>query len=742
MAPRNRLVAHVLLLLVIIIAASIAACEGPVGPQGLPGANGGPGDPGKEGAPGDAGAQGADGAPGRNSYLTGSGLKVVVDGAKIAGDETMTVDFHVTDADGTPLDREGKFTEGPVTTQFVAASLASDANGAALEYTAYTTMQHQSPTTMKTATQATTDTGGSFVEVGAGEGKYTYTFGAKATGFDKTKTHAIGVIATRDFGGKKYVANVTYDFVPDGSQVKTKREVVKTEACNACHNPLKFHDGERRDVNLCVLCHQSQSSDPSSGYSLAAHTIIHKIHRGKTLPSVVSGTPFVLYDAKDNPDDFSTVGFPQEINNCKACHQGAQADNWKNKPTRESCTPCHDNVAFDTLTPMAPMIAHGGGVQADDSKCTTCHPAAGAETMAIHPVETVHYKGALNPANPVVAMTISAVDNTAPGSNPVVHFSVSKDGQPLDILATPLTRLVFTVAGPTTDYTNAQPVSYTAQGANATGVIAAEAGGFTYSFAKPIDPTATGTWAIGAEGYIQDAVDASLRYAFDNPVFYIPVTDAQAVPRRDVVDRALCNSCHRDLSAHGGSRRSPEYCVMCHTPDKVNDQRWARFQVASTVVPSVDLKVLVHKIHMGEELTQQPYIVGAFPAPSKANPAGTPTDFGEVRFPGDKRACWACHKGTSYELPLPLTNVPVKSTQTLTCLDPMPWDPTAYCNNRQVVSETFIGPTSAACTACHDKPATAVHAQIMSNAQNQESCATCHGPGADWDVQKVHVLPP
>ena len=56
--------------------------------------------------------------------------------------------------------------------------------------------------------------------------------------------------------------------------------------------------------------------------------------------------------------------------------------------------------------------------------------------------------------------------------------------------------------------------------------------------------------------------------------------------------------------------------------------------------------------------------------------------------------------------------------------------------------ETFMQPIGAACTACHDKPSTVAHVQVMTAPSGTESCETCHGLGAQWDVQTVHVLPP
>jgi hypothetical protein len=43
--------------------------------------------------------------------------------------------------------------------------------------------------------------------------------------------------------------------------------------------------------------------------------------------------------------------------------------------------------------------------------------------------------------------------------------------------------------------------------------------------------------------------------------------------------------------------------------------------------------------------------------------------------------------------------------------------------------------------SCHDGPAAAVHAEVMSTASG-ESCAVCHGAGAAFSVDKVHLRAP
>ena len=710
-------------------------CEGPAGQDGLQGPQGAPGlpgDPGGEGGKGDPGDPGPQGQPGKSLYNTGPGLKVEVTGVTIAN-KKASVTFRLADGAGTPLDREGKFTTGAVTVRANLAWLPQPIDGFPAQYVSYTTKDQQSPITGMTAAQAVADEGGTFTEVDWEKGIYQYEFGA-AVDADMNRTHTLGLWATRDFEGTRFTAEAVHTFVPAGTPVIDKRDIVRTDACNKCHGTLKAHEGARRSVELCITCHTDQTTDPDTGNTADMTVMIHKIHRGKDLPSVQNGTPYQIIGFMQGVHDYSTVGYPQELQRCEGCHTGDQGDVWNKKPTRTSCGSCHDDVSFVDPAPEGQTL-HAGGAMADDKTCTVCHPTSGG----LEGISTKHLTPLTDPASPKIALQILSVENTAPGQNPAIVFSVTQNGQPLDILATPMARLVAILAGPTTDYGTF--VSNTIQGTGATGTLTAEGGNFRYTMASAVPVMATGSYAIGMEGFIQPLGASGPRFAAFNPVKYIAVTDPAPVPRREIVDNQLCTNCHYQLAEHGGQRINPEYCVFCHNPNQAGDERIARFEGTTVEAPSLDMRHFIHRIHTGEELAQQPYILGGNPTPTKANPAGTPIDFGEVRFPGDRKACWTCHKGTSYMLPLPDGGLPSK-LQTLTCVEDPAADADAYCDQRIVEKETFLWPETSACTGCHDSKAAVAHAQTNTTESGAEACATCHGPGRDFDVQRVHQPAP
>src|SRR5205085_3078043 len=108
----------------------------------------------------------------------------------------------------------------------------------------------------------------------------------------------------------------------------------------------------------------------------------------------------------------------------------------------------------------------------------------------------------------------------------------------------------------------------------------------------------------------------------------VGATDTQ----RTITDKASCNECHGKLgglvgtesaSFHGGSRYDSNLCDVCHT----DQRKFGRTNVASSLNTSTqsiefpkgsttyiadgitvgNLPVLVHKLHLGEELVKKNY---------------------------------------------------------------------------------------------------------------------------------------
>jgi OmcA/MtrC family decaheme c-type cytochrome len=689
------------------------------------------------------------------------GLTITVVSAKIASDGTISVDYKLTDPNGAALDKLGVSTPGPISLSFLAAYIPSGQE----QYTSYIVRTATAATGGATATQAASDSGGTTTTVALGE--YVYTYGHKApAGFDPTATNRIGIYGSRNLTewqlGTDH-ADSTYDFVPAGGTPKP-RDIVRNADCNSCHGlpngmtsvtgsaGLAAHGGSRRDVQLCIICHQPQTSDPNTGNTLDMKVFIHKIHMGSSLPSVQAGTPYQIVGFMNSVSDWSTVVYPADVRRCQTCHNpkngAAQTNAWLAEPSRAACGSCHDDVNFATGT------NHPGGPQLDDNQCADCHIMQGelpfdASIMGAHlvPTDTT----ATYPLNPDplisgVQVTITGVTNSLAGQKPQVAFNI-KDLKGNALAVSGLANLSFTIAGPNSDY---GPTSFgsdvTTPGYVSESAIKAAtcdtSSNCTYNFQHAIPSTATGSYSLGVEARRSETVlqgttdQMTVQTGAPNQVMYFPVDSSPVQPRRTVVSTANCNACHVYLSLHGSLRNNTQYCVFCHNPSDTDASTRAMAKnPADAAAPpqGINFPLLAHKIHTGLNLKaefNQDYIVVGF--------GGSHNDFGAtfasvpasipntgVRFPAmgptgevqDTAECYVCHVNGSEAMP-PVGKNPVVDPQGL--LNPAP-------------------ATTSACTACHLNTSAFAHAVSNTDSKFGESCDVCHSTGAAFDATQVHA---
>src|SRR5450759_621921 len=208
-------------------------------------------------------------------------------------------------------------------------------------------------------------------------------------------------------------------------------------------------------------------------------------------------------------------------------------------------------------------------------------------------------------------------------------------------------------------------------------------GDYTYTFkTKAPNPFNAGaTHRAGCQSS-RDLSEFNLGTNYASAVLDFVPNGSKVTQVHDVVRTATCNNCHGDVAFHGGSRRGVEYCVMCHTkqttdPDTGN---------------TVDFRVMIHKIHMGENLPSvkagTPYQIIGF--------QNNVSDWSTVALPSDPGRCVVCHD---------------------------PKSGAAQANNN------LTKPSRAACGACHDDVNFATgqnHVDLPQLDDNQ--CANCHIP--------------
>lgn len=626
------------------------------------------------------------------------GLVIKVLSAEIAADGTVRARYRLTDPRGLGLDRLGVYTPGTVAVSFILATIPAGQT----QYTAYTVRTQTSTINGRSAIQAGADTNGTHVQTA--EGEYTYTFGTKApSSIDRAATHSIGAYGNRNLS--EFALGTNYDddvftFVPNGSRVTVTRDVIRNETCNRCHDQLAFHGGSRRSVELCVMCHTPQTTDPDTGNTVDMPAMVHKIHRGKDLPSVRAGVPYRIIGNQNSIHDYSEIGFPAigGSSNCTACHEkgkgAAQEDAWLN-PSRAACGSCHDDVNFATGQ------GHVNLPQPNDARCATCHIPQG-ELDRDASIVGAHVPMRLSTALPGTVFELHSVDAAA-GRAPTVTFSI-KDKSGMAIPPSTMSRLALVLAGPSIDYTTM--VSEDPRQASGS-----TDGRYFWTFQAPLSANARGTWSVGIEGYRNATLlpgttkQTVVRDAGDNKVIHFAVDGSPVAPRRRVVATERCNACHSYLSLHGDNRNQVEMCVLCHNPTATDA---ARRPANMMPAESVDFRTMIHKIHSGKELPYRYSIFGF---------GNVEINFNEVGFPGDRANCSNCHVNGSEQLPLRPGLSQVN-------------DPRGKLNP--------VGPTTAACTSCHPSLEAASHA-LGATTPLGESCAVCHGPNADFAVSRVHA---
>jgi OmcA/MtrC family decaheme c-type cytochrome len=329
--------------------------------------------------------------------------------------------------------------------------------------------------------------------------------------------------------------------------------------------------------------------------------------------------------------------------------------------------------------------------------------------------------------------TITSVTINGP---PVVKFQLAdQNGAPLQGL--PAADLSFTIAQlvPGQNGTSSQWNSYIYSTVTPSGCPSGVAACDTTPKTQPTVETATsGTLVDNGDGTYQYTFktditkvsnvvyNASLTHrvgfeirnlvqANNGPYTFQPSTGATTgIFMREIVETATCDNCHTMLTAHGGARVEVQYCVMCHTPGNTDPYSGN----------TLDMKVMIHKIHSGNTLPS---------IQTTSGPNTTPTlgigywivgyqeslnNFNTLLYPQDTRNCQTCHVQTI-----------AAATQ---------------------AADYSAVPTAEACGSCHDTVNFATGAGMDGIIANDTQCTTCHGTTATIDngalqVVAAHVIP-
>ncbi len=545
---------------------------------------------------------------------------------------------------------------------------------------------------LPSAIQASTDpkpTGQANQLVFNPNGYYTYTFSTDITDpsktngvvFEPNRTHRIAIqLSYTNAAGATVLVNPYFDVTFDASgksvavtDPNQTRVMADVSSCNACHEKLALHGGGRVDTQFCVMCHNPGTTDANSGNVLTMQTMVHKIHSGRLLASQIAkgGEDYVIWGYRSEKHDYAEVGFPQDLRNCTVCHTGAnpktpQGDNWKSRPSKESCLTCHGSGAGSDFvndhTDFALVIVGPSGKAADipNASCAECHAAG----KAVSP-ERVHWnQNEENAAKYKVNIETAVFDAgarkvtikyslTDPTNNNAAYNLVTSDctGSGPALSCSSSTRfgnLRFYLA-----YQNlvGQPTSVTEFTAYNNGGSAANAymykgtndgtNHYAVDIQLPADgatAVAQGTARVVGVGQIKE-LKLEVKTALDPrpPVSPPTLTNVVAqhtyadvvlsgplTPRRQVVSNEKCNVCHGALGTtsgsntlaeafHGGARNTVEACVLCHDPNRASSTVMTNGLALSE---NYSFKRMIHGIH-GSSKRTAPFthgnnVIGAF----------------------------------------------------------------------------------------------------------------------------------
>ncbi|HQR49995.1 MAG TPA: OmcA/MtrC family decaheme c-type cytochrome, partial [Steroidobacteraceae bacterium] len=251
-------------------------------------------------------------------------------------------------------------------------------------------------------------------------------------------------------------------------------------------------------------------------------------------------------------------------------------------------------------------------------------------------------------------------------------------------------------------------------------------GTYTYTFKQsvlgiadiPYDPNLT--HRVGYEIRINSSGGSSEPYIPANNALYdlVPagnVPTAITASGRTIVAQTDCDACHQKLEAHGDGRHDVNYCVMCHESYSYDAQTGN----------TIDFRVMIHKIHMGNDLPSyvasvqagEPWPYGIYGFYNVFSGYGDYEYLGKkypgVRYPQDIRNCQTCHHENNADAP------------------------------QGDAWRTTVNVTT--CSACHDTiNFTTGEGHGAGGAATDEQCYTCHGPNsamAGVMTASAHVIP-
>jgi len=672
------------------------------------------------------------------------GLVVEILEVVIPEDLQLEVTYTIEDPAGLPLDNTGVSTPGPVDMRFTLANIPmGEEQKVRLAY-------------------ERDSRNGVLTQLAPGTYKYKFDY---VMASDQDTTHSLVLGFRRDlreFELDRYAANDLQIWVPSGMYDAVPRDIVTTETCNRCHDPLALHGSRWLSPQACTQCHNPTQNTRFD-------ELIHAVHAA----------------GEAGGHDFSAVTYPAPLNACEACHTGGTpTENFPLVATPNPVPVCDmsgfgvtelqwgDIGAFEIHMDTADGTLYGvssgegssiTGKWVRDGTTFVLVDKASGDTLQTLFVNTTAFGCVSNapgtfrgeaaaqhtnwmdhPSRIVCGSCHSDIDF----ENGVGHIAQSTDDScHLCHAADTGNEFDKSVKGAHTElYKSSQLPGVIVEFLEVTNSGPGEHPTVTFSVGSkngPLDPASMNRLRFklsgpnedfsfyeseDVENYVQ--VGDNWAYTFETAI----PADAEgsytiSVEARNIIDVDMGD----EVSEERDTAENPQIafavtddtatwrrtvvddynCENCHSNLSFHGgNRHDPDYCGACHMPealdrgdeqTIALKYMIHSIHRGAEL-ENGFAIGSH-------------DYSEVEYPGDLRNCESCHTNNSQQIPVAEGALPT--------VTPLAWWP-------------LMQPQSAACLSCHDGDDAAAHA-YSNTAFFGESCSTCHGEGKSAAVDKVHA---
>ena len=689
------------------------------------------------------------------------GLVVEILDVVIPADMQLEVTYTIKDPSGLPLDNTGVHTPGEVGMRFTLANIPmGEEQKVRLAY-------------------ERDSRNGTLTNLGPGEYKYKFDYVMDS---DQDTTHTLVLGFRRDlreFDLDRYAANDLQNWVPSGMYDAVPRDIVTTETCNRCHDPLAEHGSRWLSPQACTQCHNPtqntrfdemihalHAAGEAGGHDFSEVTYpaplnaCETCHTGGTptegFPMVASPTAALVCDKSGNGETSLTwehtgsvniyVSNPADPDGKLFASGGASGSTSTGKWVRDGTVfELRDAASGDSLQSVTvnatvlncvgnePGTARGEAAAQHTNwldhpsrvVCGACHSHVNFETGEGHSEHDIIQEDDTKCGN-CHKPTGGEFDLSVAGAHTQVYRSAQLPGIVIEILSVDNTNpgdkptVTFSMGGKNGALAPSSLAFFNL-------VMAGPNDDFDYLVSEAAHGAVTtgNNWSYTFSTPLPEDAAGSFTVGAEAFTMVPVIIGGETTMQRHTAENHAFAFAVTDDDANPRRILVDDYlCESCHSNLALHGTIRHEPQYCATChyPAATDWEEL-------QEGAEEQSIHFKFMAHKIHRGADLENgyvvaghnqsvhDYSEVGYPGDLRNCDKCHVNDSQQLPLPAGLLETTTPQEW-------WDP--------------MMPAAAACLSCHDDDSSAAHAYSNTTFFG-ESCATCHGEGKSSSVDKVHA---